>query len=254
VAHGVLWATGMRKIFSLTLLSALLLGCVVAAADNHRDGRRPRGGDHTALLFRDGASAHAPGVATTANANVTLEAWLRWDGGSGAQAVVYNGNSATSGYGIFVVDGNVRILAGGVDWATCATCSLAPGEWTHLAVVRTTNTWFMFQNGWPQELDKPSLSPHPPSGLFSLASSPAGGELFTGALDEVRVWNMARSARDIAYDFAHRLAGDEPGLAHYYRFDDGHGSMLTDASGGLPVVLVGSPIWIRSGAPLGPCR
>jgi len=68
------------------------------------------------------------------------------------------------------------------------------------------------------------------------------------------VWNTARSARDIACDFARRLAGDEPGLAHYYRFDDGRGSVLTDASGGLPAVLVGNPIWIRSGAPLGPRR
>ena len=244
----------MHKLLSLTLLSTLVFGCAVAAADNRRDGRLPRGADRTALLFRDGASAHAPDVATTANANVTLEAWLRWDGGSGSQAVLYNGNSATSGYGIYIVDGSVRILTGGIGWAICTTCSLAPGEWTHLAAVRTTNAWFMFQNSMPQALDNPSLSSHPPSGRFSLASSPAGGEMFTGVLDEVRVWNTARSPRDIADDFARRLAGNELGLAHYYRFDDERGAVLSDAAGGLPVLLVANPIWIRSGAPLDPRR
>jgi hypothetical protein len=109
----------------------------------------------------------------------------------------------------------------------------------------------MFQNGALQTLDNPSLASTPPSGSFSLASNPAGGEPFNGALDEVRVWNTARSPSDVDYDFAHRLAGDEPGLAHYYRFDDGRGSVLGDASGDLPVVLVRNPLWIRSGAPLG---
>ena len=41
---------------------------------------------------------------------------------------MYNGNSATSGYGIYLENGRVRILAGGVDWATCTTCALAQGE------------------------------------------------------------------------------------------------------------------------------
>lgn len=39
---------------------------------------------------------------------------------------------------------------------------------------------------------------------------------------------------------------------HYYRFDEGRGSLITDVDvrGTLPVTLFGGPIWIASGVPL----
>jgi hypothetical protein len=51
---------------------------------------------------------------------------------------------------------------------------------------------------------------------------------FDGYIDDVRVWNYARSASDIATWKDCRLAGSEGGLVAYWPFDD---ATLTDATG-----------------------
>ncbi len=55
-----------------------------------------------------------------------------------------------------------------------------------------------------------------------------GGEFFHGYMDEVRVWNVGRTAGEIAADFQRELNGDEPGLVAYWNFEGD----LTDRAGG----------------------
>jgi uncharacterized BrkB/YihY/UPF0761 family membrane protein len=43
-------------------------------------------------------------VVTTASNNVTLEAWVRWDGGPSGQIVAYNGDTSTRGYGLYLAN------------------------------------------------------------------------------------------------------------------------------------------------------
>jgi len=38
---------------------------------------------------------------------------------------------------------------------------------------------------------------------------------YDGAIDEVRIWNVVRSAVDIQANMNHDLTGDEPGLVDY---------------------------------------
>ena len=55
-----------------------------------------------------------------------------------------------------------------------------------------------------------------------------GGEFFHGFMDEVRVWNVARTAGDIAATFRQELNGDEAGLVAYWTFEGN----LNDRAGG----------------------
>lgn len=48
-----------------------------------------------------------------------------------------------------------------------------------------------------------------------------------GELDEVRIWNKARTQAEIQRDFACRLVGSEADLAGYWNFDDGTASDQT---------------------------
>jgi hypothetical protein len=43
---------------------------------------------------------------------------------------------------------------------------------------------------------------------------------FKGAMDEVRVWKVARTGEQIRENIAKRLTGSEPGLAALWNFDD----------------------------------
>jgi hypothetical protein len=77
---------------------------------------------------------------------------------------------------------------------------------------------------------------------------------FTGSVDEVRIWNIARTQADIARDMGFRLVGNEPGLVGYYRFDEGSGTTARDAtSGGNNGTLTSGPTYAASGVTL-KCR
>ena len=201
-----------------------------------------------ALQFTGAASGHASTVVTARTEDITLEAWVRWDGGTGAQAVFYNGDSSFNGYGLYLSGGGVSLLAGGVGWAGCDGCRLTPGVWASLAAVRSGGQWQIYQNGDAQTVTGATIAAVPPSGVFSIASSPAGGERLIGALDEVRVWGVARTAQQIADGYTVSLSGTEPDLIAYYRMDEGSGSIADDTAGNHPISLVNAPTWQTSGA------
>jgi hypothetical protein len=54
---------------------------------------------------------------------------------------------------------------------------------------------------------------------------------FNGWFDELRVWNLARSAGEIAASRSLILATNTPGLVGYYRFEEGAGTVVRDRSG-----------------------
>jgi hypothetical protein len=53
-------------------------------------------------------------------------------------------------------------------------------------------------------------------------------EDYKGLLDEVRLWSRAKTAGEIASDYARAVAGTEPGLAGAYSFDEGTGASVCD--------------------------
>ncbi|MBN2010029.1 T9SS type A sorting domain-containing protein [candidate division KSB1 bacterium] len=56
------------------------------------------------------------------------------------------------------------------------------------------------------------------------------GNVDNGIMDELRIWNVARSADEIKRDCHRILNGNEDGLVAYYRFDENTGDMVYDRS------------------------
>ena len=72
------------------------------------------------------------------------------------------------------------------------------------------------------------------------AQTPTGDE-FAGILDEIRIWDYARTSADINRDKDIRLQGSEDGLVGYWRIDEGTGTNLTDeGSGGNDGTITGA--------------
>ena len=76
-----------------------------------------------------------------------------------------------------------------------------------------------------------SLDTNLPLALGALYRGSLGStiEFFPGYLDEVRIWNQARSSAEIAADQRRSLAGNEAGLVGYWRLDEGLGLTAADA-------------------------
>jgi hypothetical protein len=81
------------------------------------------------------------------------------------------------------------------------------------------------------------------------------GRYFEGAIDEVRIWNVARSKEEIRANMHRRLEGNEAGLVGYWNFDEGQGQIVYDLSAkGNEGYLRHGPVWVDSDAPIGFCN
>jgi hypothetical protein len=70
---------------------------------------------------------------------------------------------------------------------------------------------------------------------------------FDGLIDEVRIWNLARTSQQIASNMYVRIGGSEEGLVASYHFDEGSGVTAHDASDrGHDATLISSPKWVPS--------
>jgi hypothetical protein len=93
------------------------------------------------------------------------------------------------------------------------------------------------------------------SGVSGVPFVPNGWFGFQGQIDDVRIWSVARTASELVADSSGPLAGDEPGLMAYYRFDEGSGTTAYDSTanhldGTLGTMGTGLPLWVPPPAPI----
>jgi hypothetical protein len=130
----------------------------------------------------------------------------------------------------------VGLRAGSTDYAlnfNLWSANVDPTRWHHLAASfdSTSRTLTLYLDGAPVA-----------RGLLSRRSSgntapitigrggPVAGKYLRGKVDDVRIWNIARSAADIAATYGSELDGDRPGLAGNWHFDDGSGPTALDTT------------------------
>lgn len=121
-----------------------------------------------------------------------------------------------------------------------STTIIQPDTWYHVACVRddqlTTTTGRLYINGvlersWTAFAKVAAPDVDNFMG-FSTGDTVNGG--INGAISEMRVWNTARTQQEIVANMNRRLAGTEPGLWHYWPFNEGSGGTAVDhASTGL---------------------
>lgn len=118
---------------------------------------------------------------------------------------------------------------------------LAFSTWTHIALTRTGNSWQWYINGVAQNSFTDSV------GVLNTSAAVEFGAyaslFWHGGLDDVRIWNLARSGGQIAANMNNELTGSETGLVHYYKADEGSGTTLGDSAGSDDGTLVNGTAW-----------
>ena len=109
--------------------------------------------------------------------------------------------------------------------------NVATGKWVHVAGTRTqaSGLVLLYVNGIVESSGVANTNP-----LSDATEMTIGGRsmrnYYLGKLRELRIWSVARSREELAGTMRQRLVGDEPGLAAYFPFDEGSGSVAHDAS------------------------
>lgn len=202
---------------------------------------------NTKSLLLNGSSQYAtlPGIAVDPNSDFTIEMWVKLsaDGFNSLFSAKTDGNN----YWILIArnDGEglcfQEAVASAVATFICsgvATVSVSDG-WTHIAVTRASNIWNIYKNGVLLKTDDRTASPI--TGLTTddqEIGALQGAVFFAGNVDEVRVWNDARTAAELLANMYRNLTvGSEPNLVGYWRWED----TPDDETSNNDATLVGAP-------------
>ena len=148
----------------------------------------------------------------------TKEAWINTNILTAFPNII-SGNAST-GTALFLNSG--RIAAGhGPGFAQVLDpVAITAGTWYHVAVTYNAATGVMnlYKNG--ALVNSASSVPAYTETIQQIGTF-NGGNYFNGIIDEVRIWNTARSAAQISANMSCALNGTEPGLIAYYNFNQG---------------------------------
>jgi hypothetical protein len=213
----------------------------------------------------DGAGDYFYAGLLTPGVNFTIEAWTRLDSISSGQAVVSAANLGDSFNAFYL-----GYLANSSEWTVelddddafegddcpssntlCVGVTQSAGANLHIAVVVQGTTMTLYLNGIAVGSEVAATPPVFAGDLWILGAETDGGGFgsagFIGLLDEVRVWNTARSTADIQCTMNWALTGAESGL--YARWDMNEtvfALTAADSAGSFDATLFGNPSFVAS--------
>ena len=254
-----------RRNLAACALAALCLGFLPSlhAANN------------SALSF-NGTSSHvtfgrAPGLGAE---KITLECWFYMEtggastttgtGGITAIPLVTKGRGEADGsnvdmnYFLGINTSGTVLAADFEDAATGAnhpfshTTTITANTWHHAAATYDGDKWRIYLDG--NEAVSSSIGATPRSDSIqhaavatAMTSAGTAAGFFKGRIDEVRIWNYARTSTQISATKDTELA-TAPGLIGRWGFNEGSGTTANDSSGNAVTgTLVNSPTWVTTG-------
>jgi hypothetical protein len=169
---------------------------------------------------------------------LTVEAWVKPEAGIQEKWLNFIVSKQMSGTGYTLLssgfEDNHFYFEAGEAYVSAVSASQTPlDQWVHVAGVWEAGELRIYVGG---QLDGVQASPNVPEANelpLWIGASPFGGDTnWRGAIDEVRVWGVARTEAEIQWDMFHPLPGSEPGLRAYWNFDEGTGQVLHDLANG----------------------
>lgn len=169
--------------------------------------------DHTTLNFGTG--------------DFSIECWVKTSSGLGNILEKDQNGGANASYLLKFRTGNklgFMVGTSGGDYFAVSQTSFTDGEWHHVAGVRHSGA----ANGVKIYVDGVLEGTTTDNGgsvdnneqLFIGISNAVNGP-FNGYIDEVRIWNMARTASQIRENMCQSLRGNETGLVAYWNMNEG---------------------------------
>lgn len=193
-------------------------------------------------------------VASTAalklTAPMTMEVWVKPVAGGGEWALIfgkqYNPSDSNPWYSyrLFAASANsgekgfprrvnftVTPASGGETGST-STTMVPVTAWTHIAGVYDGTNLTVYINGSPESsIQMTSSLRNSDLGLYIGKAPWTGYNNYKGQMDEIRLWNVARTQNEIQGSMNCSLVGNETGLVAYWPFNDAPGSLTAaDAS------------------------
>ena len=164
---------------------------------------------------------------------LTLQAWVYKDpslanwGGVLMKSSTHNWND---GYGLTnFTDGRIHFFVNQYN-VNEVSAELTDDAWTHVAGTFDGTTLKLYLNGVLTASKDFSATINHSSNELRIGSGSGANYPWRGLIDEAQIWNVARSAEDIAATYQNSLQGNEAGLVGYWRMDETDGESFIDSS------------------------
>jgi hypothetical protein len=158
---------------------------------------------------------------------LTIEFWVKFDSSADEDAVILTKGGTPgddSGNYIAYLEGTggtrqVRFVFDQFNGQLTSNTELQAGQWTHVALTWDGSDRTLYLNGEQDAQESVSSSPEAGNDQpLRIGANEAGtGNFFQGEIDEVRIWQTARTAEQIGQSYDRELIGDDPGLSAYWR-------------------------------------
>jgi concanavalin A-like lectin/glucanase superfamily protein/Big-like domain-containing protein len=149
----------------------------------------------------------ADSVSLDLTSGMTLEAWVYPTAFTAAQSVVLKETPGGLAYSLYSNDSGtpstwVRLNGALSGNSSVGTSQLPLNTWTHLSATYDGSTMRLFVNGTQVGTRAVAGALTVSTGALHLGGNAVWGEFFTGAIDEVRVYNRALTAAEILSDMS----------------------------------------------------
>ena len=161
----------------------------------------------------------------TGNANFTIETWFRTSASNNAFRRVIGWGGTSTRFELGVKNGKLAYYhyPGSMSMEATLTNVVNDNAWHHLAATRNGNTLILYLDG-VQVMQKTLANTFNFGTPFCIGRWPGGsnptGQNWLGQVDEVRVWNVARTLADINTTRYCKPPTASPGLVLHYSFQN----------------------------------
>jgi len=180
----------------------------------------------TAMIGRamsfDGVDDYILAANAITNDVITYSAWIKTSIATGDMVIDEGSHSSYANPlhgGITISSGKPRMYAGYISSAyryTESPSSVADGFWHHIVGVSDNNGTYIYVDGQYKGTTSYKVSDATVTNMgtaigknYRHSNDPTfGGSFFNGLIDEVKIWNYARSAEQILQDYQRGLAGN----------------------------------------------
>lgn len=160
-------------------------------------------------------------------ANRTFEAWIYLNDTPRVNNCITDYGPQTAGNrNTFLINANraVGFISGGTNANLFSNTGIIPiKEWVHVAFVLNGGTGYFYVNGTQEGTGNLSSVNTGSTGTkFRIGQRVPGGSIpFKGIIDEIRIWDVARTTVEIAANYKKELCSNEPNMVAYYNFNNG---------------------------------
>lgn len=161
-----------------------------------------------------------------ASNNFTIECWVKPISNPTSKRIFFAQKNASNFCSILMNSSNVPyffVQKSGINYSANTQTTLASGVWSHLAFTWSpgTNTITAFINGIQVNSISGGSSSLGVDGVMTIGARTDGQQLFSGAIDELRIWNDIRTPCEIFGSRNSEFTTNQANLVASYNFNHG---------------------------------